>query len=54
MLVFDKGELAIDPGADTQLRVNDDPVAGRRPLAVGDVVRVGDPAAELHIVAMED
>jgi hypothetical protein len=53
-LVFDNGALAIDPGAGSRLRVNGDLVAGRRSLAVGDVVLVGEPAAELHIVAMED
>ena len=54
VLAFDNGELTIDAGTDTPLHVNGDPVSGRRRLAVGDVVRVGDPASELHIVAMED
>ena len=54
VLVFDDGELAIDPGTDAQLRVNDVPIDERRALTVGDIVRIGDLAAELHIVAMED
>jgi hypothetical protein len=54
VLNFDDGELALHPATDAQLRVNEQPVDARRSLAVGDIVRVGDAAAELHIVAMED
>jgi hypothetical protein len=54
VLQFDNGTLAVQRSAGASLSVNDDPVETRRELRIGDVVRIGDPAAELHIVALED
>jgi hypothetical protein len=54
VLNFDNGVLAIQRSGGTELRVNEVLVDASRRLEIGDIVRVGDPVAELRIVALED
>lgn len=53
-LSFIDDELEVRRVGAAALRVNDESVESRRRLEIGDVVRVGQPAAELHIVALEE
>lgn len=55
LCVLERGDGGIElvRGAQETIFVNDERVTERRSLAVGDVVRIGESAAVLHIVAME-
>lgn len=54
LLNFSGDQLAVERIGGSQVRVNDAPVESGHRLEVGDTLRIGDPAAELHIVALED
>lgn len=53
VLEREEGVLAVVRGAQELLFVNGERVDGRRNVAVGDVVRIGDRGIELHIVSVE-
>jgi hypothetical protein len=53
VLEREEGVLAVVRGAQELLFVNGERVDGRRNVAVGDVVRIGDRGVELHIVSVE-
>ena len=53
-LRFESGQLKLHRSGAGDIFVNNESVESSQSLNVGDVVRVGQPAAELHIVALEE